>query len=160
MATQVNNKWRIAAIVLFLFALAQGLELYQLKSKLKNVFYYGVTLTFKDKITGQILESVATCYPNSPTFDPFQHFVRHEGTLATTKISGIYYQPREFGFIKNGYKQKNVIFSKDTNWNLTVELEPMDANAGQASAGQPATTSESKSEDGDKPKPVSEPSPW
>ena len=140
MVTHVNSKWRIAAIVLSLVALAQGLELFRIKSKLKNVFYYDVAVTFKDKSTGRILESVTLCYPNESTRDPFQNFVRHGGTPTRSQISGIYYQPREFGFVKEGYKRKNIFFTKDTNWNLTVELEPKNPNAEQGGAS-----------DGDKP---------
>lgn len=125
----VNSKWRIAAIVLVFVVLAQGLELHHIKSALSNVFHYDVEVTVKDKNTGKILEGVITHSSGTSSQDIFHQSTRFGGGLQSRKISGIAYQPREFGFSANGYKSESIVVYKDTKESIAVELEPMDPNA-------------------------------
>jgi hypothetical protein len=151
MANPVNPKWRIAAIVLAAVALGQGLEMFRIKSALKNVFHYDVRVTLKDKHTGEILRGGTTHGPLSSTSDLFGQATTFGGGMESREISGIAYEPREIGFSAEGYERHNLVITDDTPSSIIVELEPKKPNAEQAGTGQPATRSQSKSEGGDKP---------
>jgi hypothetical protein len=156
MANPVNSKWRIAAIILAVVALSQGLELFRIKSALKNVFHYDVRVTLKDKATGEILRGITTHGPSISTDDLFNQSTRFGGGMEASEISGIAYEPREFGFSADGYERVNLVVTDDTPWSVVVELDPKKSKAEQGGAGQPATRSESDSEGGDKPQPGSD----
>ena len=156
MASTVNSKWRIAAIILAVFALGQGVVLFRIKSALKNVFHYDVTVTVKDKDTGEILRGVTTHHPGSSTEDLFHQSITSGGGMESRQLSGIAYEPREFGFSTDGYERENILITEDTKWSITVELEPKKQNAEQGVGGQPATALESKPEANSKPQPDSE----
>lgn len=140
----MNSKWRIAAIVLAIVVLWQGLELFRIKSALRNVFHYDVVATVKDKNTGEILEGVTVHGPGSSSQDLFNQSTTFGGGMKSRKISGIAYQPREFVFSAEGYNRENVVITEGTKWSITVELEPKNKNAEQDGGGQPATRPESK----------------
>ena len=156
MNSQVNSKWRIAAVILGLVALSQGVQIYRVKSQLRNVFHYDVTVTVKDKETGRILEDVTTHGPSSSTQDLFNQSATYSGSIEKPHISGIAYEPRAFGFSTGGYKRKDVLIANAAERAIIVELEPITSNAEQVGTGQPATRPESKSTGGDKPQPESE----
>ena len=120
---QVHRRWKIAAIALGLLAGAQAFHIYRVDSQLKNVFHYDVFVTVKDKETGAILESVTTHGASMSTTDLFYQSTTYSGDTKTRHLSGIAYEPREFGFSKEGYARKNVLITEATKRQLTVELE-------------------------------------
>lgn len=125
MNPQVNSKWRIAAVVLGLVALSQGIQIYRVKSQLRNTFHYDVTLTVKDKETGKLLEGVSIYGPGNSTKELFHQSATYSGSVEKPRISGIAYEPRGFGFSAGGYKRKHVLITDATEWVITVELEPI-----------------------------------
>ena len=156
MDSPVNRKWRIAAIILAVVAVGQGLELFRIKSALKNIFHYDVKVTVKDKNTGEILDDITTHGPSSSSQEIFHQSTTHGGGMKSRQISGVAYQPREFGFSADGYKRQDVVVTEDTKWYITVELEPKNQPAEQDGAEQPATAPESKPLGEKKLKPESE----
>jgi hypothetical protein len=125
MDSQVNSKWRIAAVILGIIALSQGIQIYRVNSKLQNTFHYDVTLTFKDKETGSLLQGITTHGPSASSRDIFHQSTTYSGNFENPHISGIAYEPRLFGFSKDGYYQKDVLITDETGWELTIELEPI-----------------------------------
>lgn len=156
MANPVNSKWRIVAIILGIVALSQGLELFRIKSALKNVFHYDVRVTVKDKNTGELLKGITIHGPGNTTGDIFNQSTTLGGGIEANDISGIAYEPREFGFSSDDYERTNLVVTDDTPRSVVVELDPKKTTAEPGGANQPATASESKSEGDEKPKPVSE----
>jgi hypothetical protein len=156
MANPVNHKWRVAAIVLAIVALGQGLELFRIKAALKNAFHYDVRVTLKDKETGEIIRGGATHGPETSTDDIFNQSTRFGGGMEAREISGIAYEPREFGFSAEGYERTDLVVTDETPWSVVVELKPKNQTAEQGVAPQSATRSESDSEGGDNPQPESE----
>jgi hypothetical protein len=137
MTYQVNRKWKIAAIVLAIIAVLQGLHAYRVNSQLKNVFYYQVVVTVKDKQTGLALDnkSVTTHFPTISTQDLFNQVATFGSSDEELIISGIAYEPREYGFSKEGYDRKNVLITNKTVSKLVVELEPIKNMAEQPAHG-------------------------
>ena len=150
------RKWRIAAIILAILAVGQGLELYRIKSVLKNVFHYDIKVTVKDKNTGEILEKVTTHGPSSSSQDIFSQSTTHTGGEKSRQISGVAYEPRIFGFSADGYKHCDIEVTNDTKRSITVELEPKKQNAEQGGTDHPAHSQESNPEDKEKLEPESE----
>ncbi len=124
MANPVNSKWRIAAIVLAIVALGQGMELFRIKAALKNVFHYDVRVTLKDKDTGEIIRGGATHGPGTSTGDIFNQSTTFGGGMEAREISGIGYEPREFGFSAEGYERSDLVVTDETPWSVVVELKP------------------------------------
>jgi hypothetical protein len=131
MASPVNSKWRIAAIILAIVAFGQGLELFRIKSALKNVFHYDVKVTVKDKDTGELLTGITTHGPSMSTDDIFNQSTTFGGGMEASKISGIAYEPREFGFSADRYERSNLVVTDDTPWSVVVELKPKKPTAEQ-----------------------------
>jgi hypothetical protein len=132
MKPQVNAMWRVAAVILGLVALSQGIQIYRVNSQLRNTFHYDVTVTVKDKETGSILEGVTTHGPSTSMKDLFHQSTAYSGSVENPHISGIAYEPRPFGFSKRGYARKDVLITGTTGIEITVELEPIKPNAEQA----------------------------
>ena len=124
----VSSKWRIAAIVLGVVAASQCFKILQINSQLKNVYYYDIAVTVKDKNTGAILESVTTHGPGISSRDLFNQSTGYTGDPLRQLISGVAYKPREYGFSKAGYERKNVMITDNSKSSITVELEPKKAN--------------------------------
>ena len=137
MNDKVNSRWKIAAIILGIVALAQMFEIFRIKSTLENVFHYNVAVTVKDKNTGKILEGVTTHFPSTSPSDLFLQSYSTSGGIQTRKIRGIAYEPREFLFSLDGYKQENLVVTDDTPFFTTVELEPKNEKSEPAGTGQP-----------------------
>ncbi len=156
MANPVNRKWRIAAIVLAIVALGQGLELFRIKAALKNVFHYDVSVTLKDKETSEVIRGGTTHGPESSSADLFNQSTIFGGGMEALEISGIAYEPREFGFSAKGYERSNLVVTDDTPWSVVVELKPRNHIAEQVVAPQSATRAESDSEGGEISQPETE----
>ena len=124
MANPVNHKWRVAAIVLAIVALGQGFELFRIKAALKNAFHYDVKVTLKDKETGEIIRGGTTHGPGTSTDDIFNQSTTFGGGMEAREISGIAYEPREFGFSAEGYERTDLVVTDDTPWSVVVELKP------------------------------------
>lgn len=137
MISTVNSKWRIAAVILAIVALGQGMELFRIKSALKNIFYYDVKVTVKDKNSGEIIEGGTTHGPSTSSEDVFQQSNSMGYGMKSRQISGVAYEPRVFGFSADGYKRTDVEITDDAKSSIVVELEPKPPNAEQASAGNP-----------------------
>lgn len=135
MNSQVNSKWRIAAVILGLVALSQGIQIYRVKSQLRNTFYYDVTVIVKDKESGRVLEGVTTHGPGTSTRDLFHQSTTYSGNVEKPHISGIAYEPRAFGFSTEGYKRKDILITDATELAITVELEPIKTDAEQGGGG-------------------------
>ena len=134
MANPVNSKWRIAAIIMAIVALGQGLELFRIKSALRNVFHYDVKVTAKDKNTGEKLRGITVHGPRMSTDDIFNQMTTFGGGMDASEISGIAYEPREFGFSADGYKHSNLVVTDDTPGSVVIELEPRKLTAEQVGA--------------------------
>ncbi len=135
MNPQVNSKWRIATVILGLVALSQGIQIYRVKSQLRNTFHYDVTVTVKDKETGRVLEGVTTHGPSTSTRDLFHQSTTYSGSVEKPHISGIAYEPRAFGFSAGGYNRKDILITDATECAITVELEPIKTDAEQDGGG-------------------------
>ena len=128
----MNLKWRIAAVILGLITLSQGVQTYRVKSQLRNTFHYDVTVTVKDKESGRILEGVTTHGPSTSTQDLFRQSTTYRGSVEKPHISGIAYEPRAFGFSAEGYTRKDIKITDATDGAITVELDPIKQKAEQA----------------------------
>ena len=144
MAHPVNSKWRVAAVILTIVAMGQSIELFRIKSALKNLFRYDVKVTLKDKNTGAFLEGVTTHGPGTTSNDLFHQSTTFGSSMEGRQISGIAYEPRVFGFSAAGYKRKNIEVTDDTKCSITVELEPRNQTAIQSGTNQPTTAPKSK----------------
>jgi hypothetical protein len=124
----VSSKWRFAAFVLGVAVASQCTKILQINSQLKNVYYYDIAVTVKDKDTGAILESVTTHGPGTSSRDLFNQSSGYTGDPLRPQISGVAYEPREYGFSKTGYARKNVMVTDNSKSSITVELEPKKPN--------------------------------
>ncbi len=144
MSKTVNSKWRILAIILSIVTLGQGLEIFRIKSALNNVFHYNVRVTVKDKNTGETLRGITTHGPGMSTHDIFAQSSTFGGGMEASKISGIAYEPRVFGFSADGYELTNLVVTDDTPRSVVVELAPKKSTAEQVAVGDPVKRSNSK----------------
>jgi len=131
MTQHINFNWKAAAVILGLLAAGLCVRLYQINATLDDVFHYNVTISIKDKITGEDFDSLTVYYPARSSTALFEQSVSTSGGPDRYEFSGIAYEPRTFGFSAEGYQRKNVVITEDTKGFLTVELEPADPLAEQ-----------------------------
>ena len=123
MKKTVHSYWRIAALILGTLAVGKTIEVWQIRSTLAGVFHYEVTVTVVDKKTKERIESVTTHSPSISSADLFRQTSGLTVGTDLLRISGIAYEPREFGFSAEEYERTNILITEDTPSTVTVELE-------------------------------------
>lgn len=89
-----------------------------------------------DATTGEPLDNITIQAPGISTADLFQQTSGMSGGHGgTVGISGIAYEPRQWSFGRDGYRQASIIVDETTDSSQTVKLEPIQAEQAGSSNG-------------------------